>query len=146
MRAKIIPAIVSTFFLLFVPTAFAITVEVSNGSATSIGNNELLTNFGMVSGQINFRLGNFSWVPSEIWLIPQDIDPDIFSKGLSQRAVLEIPRNITSSTCRTAVYYNQSSGYGFKIYNTGTTAQIFSDGTFCGLAYNGTYFVLAKYQ
>lgn len=144
MRAKIIPAIVSTFVLLFIPAAYAITVEVSNGSATSIGSNEMLTNFGMVNGQINFKLGNFSWVPSEIWLVPQNVEPEVFSKGLTQQTVLEIPQNITSSTCRTAVYYNQSSGYGFKIYNTGTTIQISQNGTFCGLAYNGTYFVFAK--
>ncbi len=146
MRARIIPAVVSTFLLIFAPAAYAITVEVSNGSASTIGNNVLPTSFGMVSGQIVFRLGNFSWVPGEVWLVPENIDPGVFSKGLTQQTVLELPKNITSSTCRTAVYYNQSSDrYGFKIYNTGTTTQIFSDGAFCGLAYNGTYFVFAKY-
>lgn len=144
MRTQAVSAISLIAILFFVPAASAITVEISNGSATSIGSNELLTNFGMVNGQISFRLGNFSWVPSEIWLVPQNVEPEVFSKGLTQQTVLEIPQNITSGTCRTAVYYNQSSGYGFKIYNTGTTIQISQNGTFCGLAYNGTYFVFAK--
>jgi hypothetical protein len=138
-------ACLATFFLVMLPAASAMTVEVSNGNSTSIGSSELLTDFGMVSGKIVFKLGNLSWVPSEIWLVPQNTEPDIFSKGLSQQTVIEIPSNVTSSTCRTAVYYNASSGHGFKIYNTGTTTQIFPNGTFCGLAYNGTYFVFAKY-
>lgn len=145
MRMKTTFAIALIHILVFAPGAYALTAEVSDGFVTSLGSNEFLTEFGMVNGSITFKLGNFSWVPEEIWLIPQNINPSIFSKGLTQQTVIEIPKNVTSSTCRTAVYYNQSVGHGFKIYNTGTTTQIFSDGTFCGLAYNGTYFVFAKY-
>jgi hypothetical protein len=145
MRAKIFYAITAMFGLLLLPVASAITVSVSNGGESNIGVNEVLTDFGMVTGEVRFKLGNFSWVPSEIWLLPNKTDPDVFSKGLTQNSVVEIPKNVTSSTCRTAVYYNNQTGYGFKIYNTGTTTQIFQNGTFCGLAYNGTYFVMAKY-
>ena len=75
------------------------------------------------------------------------MDPEIFSKGLTQETILEIPENLTFSTCRTAVYFNQTLGkYGFKIYNTGTTTQILPNGTFCGLAYDGTYWVIAIYD
>ncbi len=145
MRAQVVSAILLVSVLISVPAASGITVEISNGNSTNIGTNEMLTNFGMVSGNIVFKLGNFSWTPTEIWLIPENIEPGVFSKGLTQQTTIEIPENVTSSTCRTAVYHNKSSGYGFKIYNTGTTTQIFSNGTFCGLAYNGTYFVFAKY-
>jgi hypothetical protein len=128
------------FFLL--PYAYAVTVI--GGSSSDVGTMSIPTEFGMVTGRVTFFLGNLTWVPSEIWLIGQNVDPSVFSKGLVQQTTIEIP-NVTQSTCRTAIYYNQTSGYGFKIYNTGTTTQIFPNGTFCGLAYNGTYFVFAKY-
>lgn len=145
MRKQAMLATMLTSILFFVPTVSAPTAEVSNGNITEMGSNEFLTDFGMVNGSVVFRLGNLSWVPDEIWLVPEDMDPDVFSRGLTQQDVIEIPKNVTSSTCRTAVYYNESVGHGFKIHNTGTTTQIFPDGSFCGLAYNGTYFVFAKY-
>jgi len=145
MRVKVVSAAAVVLFTFLVPIASAITVQISNGNSTDMGSNEVLTEFGMVTGSVVFKVGNLSWVPSEIWLVPEDTDPDVFSKGLTQRTTLEIPANVTSSTCRTAVYYNQTSGYGFKVYNTGTTTQIFQNGTFCGLAYNGTYSVFAKH-
>lgn len=144
MKAKIFYAIALMSAFMLLPVASAITVEVSNGEVSDIGKNELTTDFGMVTGEMTFNLGEFSWTPSEIWLIPENMDPDVFDKGLTQDKVLEMPDNVTSSPCRTAVYNNKTVGYGFKIYNTGTTTQIFSDGKFCGLAYNGTYFVFAK--
>lgn len=120
-------------------------VDVREGESVDIGSNVVQTSFGMVTGSILFTIGNFSWVPGEIWLLPEDVDPSVFSKGLTQQATIELPQNVTSSTCRTAVYRNQTSGYGFKVYNTGTTVQISPDGAFCGLAYDGTYFVFARY-
>jgi len=126
------------------PVAAAASVQVTGGNSTHFGSSEIPTEFGMVTGSILFRLGNFSWVPSEIWLLSQDVDPDVFSKGLTQQEVIEMP-NVTFSACRTAVYSNKTSGAGFKVYNTGTTTQIFPNGTFCGLAYPGTYFVFARY-
>jgi hypothetical protein len=120
-------------------------VDVRDGGAVDIGSRVMQASFGMVTGNIVFTIGNLSWVPGEIWLLPGDMDPSIFSKGLTQQSIIELPQNVTSSTCRTAVYYNQTSGYGFKVYNTGTTVQISQNGTFCGLAYNGTYFVFARY-
>lgn len=145
MWAKTFYVIAAAFGLMMLPAASAITVSVSDGGEANIGSNEVLTDFGMVTGDVRFKLGNFSWVPSEIWLLPEEVDPGEFSKGLTQDSVIEIPKNVTLSTCRTAVYYNNQTGYGFKVYNTGTTTQIFQNGTFCGLAYNGTYFVMAKY-
>lgn len=120
-------------------------VDVREGESVDIGSSVVQTSFGMVTGSILFTIGNFSWVPGEIWLLPEDVDPSVFSKGLTQQATIELPQNVTSSTCRTAVYRNQTSGYGFKVYNTGTTVQISPDGAFCGLAYDGTYFVFARY-
>ena len=138
-------ALITSTFLL-IPSALALNFSVSNGGTTNIGNNEILSDFGMITGGVKFNLGGLEWTPEEIWLIPEDIDPYIFSKGLTQETVLQLPDNVTFSTCRTGVYYNESSGgYGFKIFNTGTTTQILSNGTFCGLAYTGNYFVFAKY-
>ena len=135
---------------LTIPLACAISLQaneviVQDGTIADIGIQEILTNFGMITGTINFRLANYSWAPEEIWLLPEKIDPDEFSKGLTIQTTLELPENISWSTCRTAVYYNESVGYGFKIYNTGKTLQILENGTFCGLAYNGTYYVYATY-
>ncbi len=145
MKKEITALAASLYLLSFLPLAYALTTTVSEGAISDTGNNLLNTNFGMVLGSIMFRLGNFQWQPNEIWLIPSQIDPDAFSKGLTQRTVLEVPQNQTFSTCRTAVYYNETVGYGFKIYNTGTTTQVLTNGTFCGLAYNGTYYVYAKF-
>ncbi|MEM7819159.1 MAG: hypothetical protein QW403_03405 [Candidatus Aenigmatarchaeota archaeon] len=133
--------------LLFsIPVACALTVNINQGEIITINEQEILTNFGMIIGTINFKIGNYKWPPSEIWLLPEEINPSEFSKGLTQKEILEIPKNLTFSTCRTAVYFNETLGkYGFKIYNTGTTQQILENGTFCGLAYNGTYWVIAKY-
>jgi len=127
------------------PTVLALTTSINNGQITDLGVNQFLTDFGMVTGAITFKLANLTWVPSTIWLLPVEIDPDIFSKNLTIKSYLELPENITFSTCRTAIYFNQTSGYGFKIYNTESTEQILTNGTFCGLAYNGTYYVYAKY-
>ncbi len=134
-------------FFLLLPIASALTTVINEGEIANLGNQEILTNFGMITGTINFKLGNYKWPPKEIWLLPEQTNPEIFSKGLTQETILEIPENITFSTCRTAVYFNQTLGkYGFKIYNTGTTTQILPNGTFCGLAYGGTYWVIAKYD
>ena len=135
----------SIFLLIFLVPASAIMVDVRDGGSVDIGSSIIQTSFGMVTGNIMFTIGNLSWVPGEIWLLPANVDPSAFSKGLTQQATIELPQNVTSSTCRTAVYRNQTLGHGFKVYNTGTTAQIFPNGTFCGLAYNGTYFVFARY-
>jgi len=143
MRAALFLSIFS--FLLLQQAYASISVDVIDGESVSIGSRSLRTGFGMVTGDITFSIGNLTWVPTEIWLIPEKMDPSIFSKGLTQQTTIELPANVTQSTCRTAVYYNRTSGWGFKIYNTGTTSQIFGNGTFCGLAYNGTYFVFAKY-
>lgn len=139
----IIGTILALLFTL--PAVLALTTTITAGQITDLETNEFLTDFGMVIGTIKFKLGNFSWVPSTIWLLPAEIDPDIFSKNLTIKDYLQIPENVTFSTCRTAVYYNATLGYGFKIYNTASTTQILPNGTFCGLAYNGTYFVYARY-
>lgn len=132
-------------FFLFQQAYASILVDVRQGEATDIGANGLQAGFGMVTGSVTFGIGNLTWVPTEIWLLPEEVEPSVFSKGLTQQETIELPANVTQSTCRTAVYLNQSSGRGFKIYNTGTTTQIFQNGTFCGLAYEGTYFVFARY-
>ncbi len=131
--------------VLLAPAVFALSASITNGFVTDIGVNQMLTNFGMITGTTNFQLGNFSWPATEIWLLPTQIDPDVFNKGVTQLTTIEIPVNMTWSTCRTAIYNNETVGYGFKIYNTGSTKQILDNGTFCGLAYSGTYFIYAKY-
>jgi hypothetical protein len=145
MKKKFFALAFVAFSFVFAPFAQAIQSSVSNGEISDISYNEVLTEFGMVTGAIKFKLGNLHWTPQEIWLMPSEIDPDVFKSGLTQLDTIEVPENATFSTCRTAVYLNSSIGYGFKIYNTGSTTQILQNGTFCGLAYNGTYFVYARY-
>ncbi len=147
MRKKFLEILVILACLLLANSinALAITTTIQQGQITDIGINQFLTDFGMIKGSITFSLGDLKWVPEAIWLLPSEIDPDVFSKNLTIKSYLEIPKNVTFSTCRTAIYFNQSVGYGFKIYNTETTTQILPNGTFCGLAYNGTYFIYAKF-
>ena len=131
--------------LSLTPLAKSLATTIADGEITDIAVKQILTGFGMVTGAINFKLGNFSWQPQEVWLLPVDTDPDSFKSNVSMGETLEIPENKTWSVCRTAVYHNRTVGDGFKIYNTGTSIQIQTNGTFCGLAHNGTYYILAKY-
>ena len=144
---KKIIGFVSALVALFAvaPLVLSMAVSISNGIVTDFGAKEVLTDFGMITGGLQFKLGSFIWPVKEVWLLPVEMDPGIFSKGVSQQNVLEIPQNVTWSTCRTAVYLNSTVGYGFKIYNTASTTQILPNGTFCGLSYNGTYFVYGDY-
>jgi hypothetical protein len=128
-----------------IPLSYALTLTIKKASITDLGIEEVLVDYGMLIGTLRFKLGNYTWPPKEIWLLPAQVNPDEFSQGLKQLTILELPENLTFSTCRTAVYFNESLGYGFKIYNTQTTKQIFKNGTFCGLAYEGEYHVFAKY-
>src|SRR5437879_1857767 len=98
--------------IVLTPAVLSLATTLSNGTVTDFGANQLQTNFGMLTGSVQFKLGNFLWSPKEIWLLPSEIDPDIFAKGLSQQDVVEIPENVTWSTCRTAVYLNKTVGYG----------------------------------
>ncbi len=125
--------------LTLVPAAAnAISISIYQGQITDLGSQEVVTDFGMVVGSIKFRLGEYSWGPAEIWLLPENTTPSQF-KSLSQ--YLELPANITFSTCRTSIYYNESLGYAFKVLSSA----ILSNGTFCALAYPGSYVVVAKY-
>ena len=124
--------------LPMLPTISAIAVTITKGSVVDIGQQELLTNFGMLTGSILFRLGDYRWKPKEIWLLPEGTTPEEFK---ANSTYLEIPEGITFSTCKTSVYYNESMGYAFKILSS----QILENGTFCGLAYTGEYVLLAEY-
>jgi hypothetical protein len=129
--------------LALVHIASALTTEVMQGEIKTLEAQNISTDFGMIIGTINFKLGHFLWPPKEIWLLSANVDPSVFSR---QNTTLEIPENITFSTCRTAVYYNQTlNAIGFKIYNTASTTQILPNGTFCGLAYSGNYTIVAKW-
>ncbi len=131
--------------LLIIPIATATQVTLQNGSVSDVGNLTLTTNFGMIVGTLKFKLGPFYWTPKEIVLLPTNVTVDEFFSNASIYEYLEIPENVTFSTCRTVVYYNPAYGYAFKIYNTQTTTQILNNGTFCGLGYEGTYNVFASY-
>ena len=145
MNKKILAIGVVLALVASTPLVKSLTTAIAEGEITDMAVKQILTGFGMLTGTINFKLGNFSWQPEEIWLLPTDTNPDDFKSNVSIGETLEIPENITWSTCRTAAYHNRTVGDGFKIYNTGTSIQIQPNGTFCGLAYNGTYYILAKY-
>jgi hypothetical protein len=125
-------------FLLLIPVAYSLKATIKEGEIVEIGNNEFLVSFGLVKGSVNFKLGEYKWPAKEIWLVPEGTLPNYYK---STGTYLEIPENITFSTCRTSVYYNESLGYAFKILSS----QIAENGNFCGLAYNGSYDILAKF-
>ncbi|MEM5766098.1 MAG: hypothetical protein QW423_00440 [Candidatus Aenigmatarchaeota archaeon] len=118
-------------------SAQAISVNIREGEISQLESQEILVNFGMLTGTINFKLGNYTWPASEIWLVPLGTEPSQFK---SSSIYLQIPENITYSTCKTSVYYNSTYGFAFK-----ALTQILPNGTFCILAYNGSYDVIAKY-
>lgn len=128
----------STAVVLLVPLVCALTTTVTNGNINELQAQQLLTDYGMLKGTITFKLGNYTWPSSEIWLVPDGSLPNQFK---STSTYLELPENVTSSTCKTSVYYNETTGYAFKVLST----QILPNGTFCALAYNGTYNLVAKY-
>jgi len=135
--------------LLSLPLIKALTSTVTQGSITDLGMQTILVDFGMIKGTINFKLGDYRWPPKEIWLIPESMEiehlgnfkPSDYFKSTGN--YLEIPENLTFSTCKTSIYFNQSLGYAFKILNS--NSQILENGTFCGLAYEGNYKVVARY-
>ncbi|MEM5834297.1 MAG: hypothetical protein QXQ69_00400 [Candidatus Aenigmatarchaeota archaeon] len=126
------------FFLLLIPAVHSLKASIREGEIVEIGNKELLASFGMIRGSINFKLGEYVWPPKEIWLVPEGTLPSYYK---STGTYLEIPENITFSTCKTSVYYNDTWGYAFKVL----PSQIQENGSFCGLAYAGSYDVIAKF-
>jgi len=120
-----------------VPLAYALTATITDGTITDIGANQFLTNFGMLTGAITFKLGNQVWPTDEVWLVPANSVPEQFK---STGAYLEIPVNVTYTTCKTSVYSNSTYGFAFK-----SLADFLPNGTFCILAYNGTYDIMARY-
>ncbi|MEM5793713.1 MAG: hypothetical protein QXS48_04425 [Candidatus Aenigmatarchaeota archaeon] len=131
-------AILVLVFVLLVPVAYSLKVSIKEGEVAEIGSNEFLVSFGMIRGSINFKLGEYKWSTREIWLVPEGTLPSYFK---STGNYLEIPENITFSTCKTSVYYNETLGYAFKIL----PSQIQENGSFCGLAYAGSYDIIAKF-
>ena len=123
--------------LFLIPLVYALSTTITSGTITDLGINQLLTSFGMLKGEITFKLGNYIWPVEEIWLVPANTSPDQFK---SAGTYLEIPANITFTTCKTSVYNNTTYGFAFK-----SLAEVLPNGTFCILAYNGTYDVVAKY-
>ncbi|MEM7826106.1 MAG: hypothetical protein QW451_00540 [Candidatus Aenigmatarchaeota archaeon] len=118
-------------------SAQAISVNIREGEISQLEPQEIFVNFGMLTGAITFRLGNYTWPAKEIWLVPIGTNPSQFK---SNSTYLEIPDNITYTTCKTSVYYNSTYGFAFK-----SLAEILPNGSFCILAYNGTYDLIAKY-
>ena len=135
MRKAIIFGVILSVILT--PLVKALTTQITKGQITELGSKEFLTDYGMVRGSIRFKLGDYSWGPKEIWFLPEGTEPKQFK---SVSVYLEIPDNIIFSTCKTSVYYNESLGYAFKLLSSA----ILENGTFCGLAYEGNYTVLAK--
>jgi len=123
--------------LSLVPLACALTATVTDGTITNFGANQFLTNFGMLDGAITFKLGNYTWPLNEVWLVPTNTLPEQFK---STSTYLEIPANVTFTTCKTSIYGNSTYGFAFK-----SLADILPNGTFCVLAYNGTYDIVARY-
>jgi hypothetical protein len=122
---------------LLVPLAYALSTTLTNGTITDLGANQFLTDFGLLKGAITFKLGDYTWSTNEIWLVPANTLPDQFK---STGSYLEIPINVSSSTCKTSVYNNSTYGFAFK-----SLAAILPNGTFCVLAYSGTYDIVARY-
>jgi len=123
--------------IMLVPLAYAFNTVITEGTITSLGLNQFLANFGMLTGAITFKLGNYTWPTNEVWLVPANTLPEQFK---SNSTYLEIPTNVTFSTCKTSVYYNSTYGFAFK-----SLTEILPNGTFCILAFNGTYDIVARY-
>jgi len=119
------------------PLAYALTATITEGRITDLGANQFLTNFGMLTGAITFKLGEYSWQVDEVWLVPANTLPEQFK---SNSTYLEIPANVTFSTCKTSVYFNSTYGFAFK-----SLSAVLPNGTFCMLAYNGTYDIVARW-
>lgn len=134
MKEKIFFVFVLSAFLI--PVAYSLSITITEGAISEIGSNEFVVPFGMIVGSITFRLGNYTWPATEIWLVPQGTLPGYFK---ANNSYLELPENLTSSKCKTSIYYNSTYGFAFKILQTGV------DGSFCGLAYGGIYDIIAKF-
>lgn len=126
-----------TVVLSLVPLAYALSTTITEGTIVDLGVKQSLSNFGMLTGAITFKLGNYTWPANEVWLVPSNTLPEQFK---SNSTYLELPANVTFSTCKTSIYFNSTYGFAFK-----GLADVLPNGTFCILAYNGTYDIVARY-
>ncbi|MBI5061803.1 MAG: hypothetical protein HZB67_05840 [Candidatus Aenigmarchaeota archaeon] len=124
--------------LIFVALADEIgTADVSNGAVQGFSIES--APYGAVTGTIRFRLGNWTWYPEEVWLVPEgEVDDYRYTNKYYQIAssVGNDPILNATNRCRTSVY-NLTDKKGFK-------SSIGAGGTFCVLADQGRYKIYAK--
>jgi len=113
-------------------------LDISQGGMQSVNIDS--APYGAAVGTIKFRLGNWTWYPQEIWLVPEGNPDDYRSMSkyyqISTSAGSD-PLLVNTNYCKTSIY-NLTGVKGFK------ALQIGSDGTFCILAEPGRYRIYAK--
>jgi hypothetical protein len=121
-------------------TAFADemgSVDVSQGNLASFDVQS--APYGAVAGTVKFRLGNWTWYPQEIWLVPEGVPDDYKAMSRYYQISSSVSDPILNKTnsCKTSLY-NLTEKRAYK------ALQIGSDGTFCILADSGRYKIYAK--
>jgi hypothetical protein len=118
-------------FGMIIAPAFAVTISIVEGDLLDLGN-ITLSPYGVVKGTIVFKVGDLNWYPKEVWLVPAGTLPETFKTYVKS---IELS---SQNKCTTNLYTNNSS-FAFKV----TESQI-KNGSFCALAYNGTYELLVR--
>lgn len=122
--------------LLLIGATYALTIDVIQGDVRDLGS-LVLSPFAIVKGSISFKVGEYSWYPQEIWIIPVGTNPDQFRSASSSN---ELPSNSSDlGKCTTNIYTNATIGTAYKI-----TASNINKGVFCAAISAGSYEVLAK--
>ncbi len=138
LAAVVFLSIAAALPLIFVAFADEMgTADVSNGAVQSFVMES--APYGAVSGTIKFRLGNWTWYPEEVWLVPDgDIDDYRYTNKYYQIAASAGNDQLLNATnrCRTSIY-NLTDKKGFK-------AGIGAGGVYCVLADSGRYKIYAK--
>ncbi len=123
-----------TVLFLVIP---AVGIGVSEGEISDLGEISL-TPYGMIKGRIIFELGNLSWYPEEIWILPEGMETSSFKSTGETLKLSSSGSDIIGSNCETRIYESNQS-IAFKI-----TSSKISEGNFCALVHGGEYEIKAK--
>lgn len=122
--------------LLLLGATYALTIDVAQGDVRDLGS-LTLSPFAVVKGTISFKVGDYSWYPQEIWIVPIGTTPEQFKSTGNYN---DLPSNTSDlGKCTTNIYSNLTLGTAYKI-----TASNINRGAFCAAILAGSYEVLAK--
>lgn len=139
-----VSAVLLTVFVVLFLTMFVVfaedfgSIDITQGGVQSI--NIETAPYGAAAGTIKFKLGNWTWYPQEVWLVPEG-EPDDYR---SMSKYYQISASAGSDPLLNKTNYCKTSLYNLTGKRAFKALQVGSDGSFCVLADPGRYRIYAK--